>query len=125
MASGYIPVAGVRYGPTSRKGLEEVAFYDRWGDTRQAGDAYPETPRAFLTASPIGTKGFPSGVVARNIRLWVMATANRVSGSAHPIDPPAPGWPKVRGLLPAATIDRDGAASPMLATRWNPPMLPL
>ena len=31
-------------------------------------DAYPETPRAFRTASPIGTKGFSSGV-ARNIRL--------------------------------------------------------
>src|SRR4029077_10757163 len=35
-------------------------------------DVYPETPRAFRTASPIGTKGFSSGVVARNIRLWVM-----------------------------------------------------
>src|SRR5262247_2743976 len=46
-------------------------------------------------------------------------------GIRHPIDPPAPGWPKVRGFLPAATIDRGGAASPMLATRWNPPMLPL
>src|SRR5215471_8750826 len=88
-------------------------------------DAYPETPRAFRTASPIGTKGFSSGVVARNIRLWVMATASRVSGSAHPIDPPAPGWPKVRGFLPAATIYRGEAASPMLATRWKPPMLPL
>ncbi len=91
----------------------------------QAGAAYPATPRAFLTASPIGTKGFSSGVVARNIRLWVMATASRVSGSAQPIDPPAPGWPKIRGFFPAATIDRGGAASPMLATRWNPPMLPL
>jgi hypothetical protein len=27
-------MAGVRYGPTSRKGLEEVAFDDGWGDTR-------------------------------------------------------------------------------------------
>ena len=26
VASGYIPMAGVQYGPTSRKGLEEVAF---------------------------------------------------------------------------------------------------
>src|ERR1700730_5471392 len=86
-------------------------------------DVYPETPRAFRTASPIGTKGFSSGVVARNIRLWVMATASRVSGSAHPIDPPAPGWQKVCGFLPAATIDRGGAASPMFATRWKPPML--
>ena len=63
--------------------------------------------------------------VAELAVLWVMATASRVSGSAHPIDPPAPGWPKVRGFLPAATIDRGGAASPMLATRWKPPMLPL
>ena len=69
MASGYMPMAGVRYGPTSRKGLEEVAFDDRWGDTRSAGAAYPATPRAFRTALPIGTKGFSSGVVARNIRL--------------------------------------------------------
>src|SRR5260370_881992 len=48
-----------------------------------------------------------------------------VRGSAHPLDPPAPGWPRGRGFLPAATIDRGGAASPMLATRWKPPMLPL
>jgi hypothetical protein len=46
-----------------------------------------------------------------------MATANWVSGSAHPIDPPAPGWPNVRGFLPAATIDRGGDTSPMLATK--------
>src|SRR2546427_12911442 len=114
-----MPMAGVRYGPTSRKGLEAVAFDDRWGDTRSAGDAYPETPRAFRTASPIGTKGFSSGVVARNIRLWDMATASRASGSAHPIDPPAPGWPKIRGLLSAATIHSRRAAAPMLVTQWN------
>jgi hypothetical protein len=48
---------------------EAAAFYDRWGDPRSAGDAYPETPRAFLTASPIGTNGFSSGEAALNIRL--------------------------------------------------------
>src|SRR5262249_48627798 len=88
-------------------------------------DAYPETPRAFRTASPIDTKGFSSGVVARNLRWGVRAPASWVPGSAHPFDPPARGGQKVRGFLPAATIDRGGAASPMLTTRWNPPMLPL
>jgi hypothetical protein len=87
--------------------------------------AYPEIPNAFLTACPIGTNGFSCGEEALNIRLWVMATARRVSGSAHPIDPPAPGWPKVRGLRPAGTMAMGGGAWPIGATRWNPPMLPL
>src|ERR1700737_4548175 len=108
------PQPGVSTIAAAPDALSKGAYTDRGilrhGLSPSVTHAYPETPRAFRTASPIGTKGFSSGVVARNIRLWVMATASRVSGSAHPIDPPAPGWPKVRGFLPAATIDRGGAA---------------
>ena len=67
------------------------------------------SPKVCRIACAIGAKG-SSGPL--NIRLWQIAPASRRSGLAHPIEPPAPGWHRVRGLAPA-TAAAPGSAQPI------------
>jgi|GEM_PF-5592434 hypothetical protein len=77
---------------TSRTRLHERSFV-----TFSTDSGSQSAPNAAVTARRIGSCAVFGG---RNMRLWQIATANRLSGSAQAIEPPAPGWPMALGLWP-------------------------
>ena len=64
---------------------------------RAFGSGGQSAPNAAVTACRIGSCAVFGGT---NMRLWQIVTANRLSGSAQAMEPPAPGWPMARGFWP-------------------------